>query len=235
VEPRGVAEEPISSELALVDEELARRARAALPDPPWLLPALAELQDAEQVELSRSSLAGRLPDIALAVVLLLALAAFASSFVPSENPSFVTEPARRSAIPGQTQSTTAAAPTRHTKHSDARRAAKPKAAPRPAKVRATPPRPKPARKPNAKPRARTLQRAERVLSWHGYPPAAYYVVYLRRGTTTVYEARTKALTATLPARLRLRPGVYRVLVRPAVPVEAGLVFGPALAKKTIKV
>src|SRR4029450_13591958 len=46
----GVAEEPISSELVLVDEALARRARAALPDPPWLLPALAELRERPEAE-----------------------------------------------------------------------------------------------------------------------------------------------------------------------------------------
>ena len=46
----GVVEEPISSELVLVDPALARRARAALPDPPWLLPALAELQERTPAE-----------------------------------------------------------------------------------------------------------------------------------------------------------------------------------------
>src|SRR5262245_54128690 len=42
----GVVEEPISSELVLVDQALARRARAALPEPPWLLPVLAEVEAA---------------------------------------------------------------------------------------------------------------------------------------------------------------------------------------------
>jgi hypothetical protein len=42
-----LVEEPISAELVLVDRELARRARVALPDPPWLLPVLAEPQQAE--------------------------------------------------------------------------------------------------------------------------------------------------------------------------------------------
>ena len=47
MESTGLVEEPISAELVLVDPELARRARVALPDPPWLLPVLAEQQQAE--------------------------------------------------------------------------------------------------------------------------------------------------------------------------------------------
>jgi hypothetical protein len=206
VEPRGVAQEPISSELALVDEELARRARAALPDPPWLLPVLAEL---------------------------------ASSLLPSESPSFVSERGRRAAVPARTQSTPAAALKPPTTHSTVGRASKPK--PKPAapatRIRTKRARPKPAAKPRAKPkpRARTLRRAERVLAWRRYAPAAFYVVYLRHGPTTIYRARTTRLTATLPARLKLRPGIYRVVVRPAVALEAGIVLAPAVAEKTIRV
>jgi hypothetical protein len=239
VEPRGVAQEPISSELALVDGELARRARAALPDPPWLLPVLAELQEAERAEPPRRSRASRLPAVALAVLLLLMLAALASSFLPSQSPTLVTGPARRAALPAQTRSTPAGAPKRPAKRSEVRRAAKTKPAPPAAGAPAKPlrPKPKPAAKQSArpKPRTRTLRKAERVLRWRRYPPAAYYVLYLRRGAATIYTARTTRLTATLPARLKLGPGTYRVFVRPAVAVEAGIVFGPAVVEKTIKV
>ena len=57
----GVVEEPISSELVLVDQELARRARAELPDPPWLLPAVAELQERTRAEPAVAPAASRSP------------------------------------------------------------------------------------------------------------------------------------------------------------------------------
>ncbi len=241
MEPRGVAQEPISSELALVDEELARRARAALPDPPWLLPVLAELEEEPRAEPPRRSFASRLPVVALTVVALLAVAALASSLLPSESPSFVSERGRRAAVPARTQSTPAAALKPPTTHSTVGRASKPK--PKPAapatRIRTKRARPKPAAKPRAKPkptpRARTLRRAERVLAWRRYAPAAFYVVYLRHGPTTIYRTRTTRLTATLPPRLKLRPGIYRVVVRPAVALEAGIVLAPAVAEKTIRV
>jgi hypothetical protein len=238
VEPRGVAEQPISPELALVDPELARSARAALPDPPWLLPVLAELQEAEKAEPvvveehgPRRSVASSIPAAALVVLLLLALAALASSLFPSQGPSFVTEPARHAAVPPQTQAASTARPK---KHSSPRTPAKPLAPPAPSSHTKTV-RPKPARKHGAKPKPRTLGKAQRVFRWRRYPRAAYYAFYLQRGSTTIYVARTEELTATLPAHLKLSPGTYHVFVRPAVPVDAGIILGDAILKKTIKV
>jgi hypothetical protein len=238
VEPRGVAEEPISPELALVDPELASRARAGLPDPPWLLPVLAKLQEAEKAEpvaveerAPRRSMASSIPAAVLVILLLLGLAVLASSLFPSEGPSFVTEPARRAAVPAQTQ---AASTPRPKKHSNARSPAKPLVPPA-RSSRTTTVRPKPARKHAAKPRPRTLGKAQRVFSWRRYPRAAYYEFYLQRGDTTIYEARTEELTATLPARLKLRPGTYHVFVRPAIPVDAGIILGDAIVQKTIRV
>jgi hypothetical protein len=43
------------------------------------------------------------------------------------------------------------------------------------------------------------------------------------------------LTAALPAGLKLRPGTYQALVRPAIPSDAGIVLGAAILEKTIRV
>lgn len=239
MEPSGVAQEPISSELALVDGELARRARAALPDPPWLLPALAELEEVRRAEPPprRRSLARRLRAAALVVLALLALGALASSFVPSQSPSLVSEPGRRASVPVQTTSTPspAAALKPPTTRANVRHSRKPAPAAPATSVRTTRSRSRSAAKQMPKQTTRTLPKTERVLRWRRYAPAAFYVLALRRGQRTIYKAKTTRLTATMPGRLKLRPGTYRVLVRPAVPVDAGIVFGPAVLHKTIKV
>jgi hypothetical protein len=76
-------------------------------------------------------------------------------------------------------------------------------------------------------------KVERVLSWPPYRGAAYYEVYLRRGATTVYEVRTSKLSA--PIRLKLRPGRYHAFVRPAISTDAGIVLGPAIMDKIVRV
>src|SRR5262249_27939491 len=106
----GVNEGPISSELVLVDQALGRRARAALPDPPWLVPALAELRERPREERVRAPVvepAARPPDrrwrpSAGTVVLVVIAVAFAGvtalAFVPqSHPPSFVKTPVDQSA------------------------------------------------------------------------------------------------------------------------------------------
>ena len=106
----GVVEEPISSELVLVDQALGRRARAALPDPPWLVPALAELREQPREERVQAPIVerpARPPDrrrrpSAGSVVLVAIGLAFAGvaalAFVPqSHGPSFVKAPVDQAA------------------------------------------------------------------------------------------------------------------------------------------
>jgi hypothetical protein len=75
---------------------------------------------------------------------------------------------------------------------------------------------------------------QRVFSWHRAAAAVYYQFYLRRGAATIYQTRTVKLTAALPAGLKLRPGTYQALVRPAIPGDAGIVLGAAILEKTIR-
>jgi hypothetical protein len=83
--------------------------------------------------------------------------------------------------------------------------------------------------------ARMLPAVQRVFSWRRRAAAAYYQFDFQRGGKTIYEARTKKLRAALPARLKLRPGTYTVLVHPAVTTDAGIVLGPPIVVKTIRV
>ena len=254
----GVVEEPISSELVLVDEELALRARDALPDPPWVLPVFAELQEAEKSAASvageerpataavperppRPSIAGRVPAVVLSLLGLVALAALAFSLVWSpQGPTLAARPEEQASLPAPTQSTGAGQAKGSAKRPKARRTATTQATPqvKPAapkvhtQPRATTPAPKRAAKP--KPKPRTVGKAERVFGWPRYPGAVYYQFYLQQGARTIYQARTIRPTAALPARLKVVPGTYRVLVRPAVPSDAGIILGAAIVEKSVK-
>jgi len=73
-----------------------------------------------------------------------------------------------------------------------------------------------------------------VFGWPRYPGAVYYQLYLQQGARTIYQARTIRPTAALPARLKVVPGTYRVLVRPAVPSDAGIILGAAIVEKSVK-
>jgi hypothetical protein len=245
VRPSEVVEEPLSPELVLVDRELARRARAAQPDAPWLLPVLTELQEAElpadprlgpapvAERASRPSIASRVPVGALTVFLLLGLVVLGVSLLPpSPGPSFVTEPAQRAAVPTATRAPSAGSPKQKVRPSNAPRAARPKAGPADSKTQAKPAVPVPRR--SARPRPRAPRKVQRVFSWHRYPAAVYYELHLQRGTTTIYETRTVKLTAALPAGLQLRRGIYHVLVRPAIPSDAGIILGAVIVDKTIR-
>jgi hypothetical protein len=245
-----VTEEPISSELVLVDEALGRRARAALPDPPWLLPALAELRERPREERVQAPVVERparpperrrRPSAGSVVLVVIALAfagVAALAFVPqSHGPSFAEAPVDQAAP---------AAPVRPPV------ATRPKPAPKP-KPKSTPPRqtakPKKVRKapatrvrakhrqskPAVAPKPRTLTRAQRVVTWRRFPAAVYYAVYLQRGAKTLFHAKTVRAGTVLPARLALKPGTYHVVVRPAIPNEAGIILGPTLVRKTVKV
>ena len=89
-------------------------------------------------------------------------------------------------------------------------------------------------KPTATPKPRTLTRAQRTVSWRRYPTAAYYQLYLRRGSMTLYETKTLRPSAMLPAHLTLRPGTYHVVVHPAIPSDAGIILGSAIYRKTMR-
>ena len=253
-----VTEEPISSELVLVDEELALRARGALPDPPWLLPVLAELEEAAKPEppaaeeerpapavvpepAPRPSRA-RIPAAAVVVFLLFALAPLVYlvySLLPvPKGPSLAAEPQQPPTpnVPAPTTTTTTASPNEPlSTGTDVK--PKPVQKPKPAKPKArTKPRPlspAPKRAAKPKPSPRALATAQRVFSWRRYPGAVYYQLYLQRGQKTIYQARTVRPSAVLPARLRVLPGTYKVLVRPAVPSDAGIILGAAILQKTM--
>jgi hypothetical protein len=254
----GVAEEPISSELVLVDEELGRRARAALPDPPWLLPALAELRERPPAERVAAPVAAPVParparppvrrrrPAASSVVLVVIALAFAGvtalAFVPqSRGPSFGTTPVEQAApaVPVRPPAVTRTKPPTKPKPKSTppQRAAKPRKAPRrerpAAKTRpkrhAAKPKPKPA------PTPRGLSNAQRVITWRRNPAAVYYVVYLQRGTKTIFATSSRRRRTVLPVRLALRPGTYHVVVRPAVPSDAGIILAPPILTKTMKV
>jgi hypothetical protein len=258
VESSGVREEPISSELVLVDEELARSARDALPDPPWLLPVLAELREAEKIASPAAASELPVPAVparrrgpsvasraraAAAVVLsllgLVVLGALALSLLPSSRgPTLAARPEEQASLPAPPQSLGAGRPRRAAKHPKARRTATrqatTKAKPTAPKVRTKPRAVTPARERAAKPRPLTVPRAKRVFTWHRYPGAVYYQFYFQQGAKTIYQARTVRPTAALPARLKAVRGTYRVVVRPAVPSDAGIILGGAVFEKTVK-
>src|SRR5262245_35897444 len=240
----GVTEEPISSELALVDQALGRRARAALPDPPWLVPALAELRErppAEPVpapvpeppapapERHRGPSAGT---VVLVVVALAFAAVSALAFVPqSHGPTLVTTPAEQAAPAAPVRPPTATSPGAATKP----KSTQPQRTTTPRKVPATrAPGRRQGSKPAATPKPRVLTRAQRVVTWRRFPAAVYYAVYLQHGANTVYQATTVRPGTVLPARLAGKPGTYHLVVRPAIPNDAGINLGPAIVRKTLK-
>jgi hypothetical protein len=247
----GVAEEPISSELVLVDQALARRARAALPDPPWLVPALAELRQRTPVERAaapvmerpaRPSEGRRRPSAASVVLVVIALAfagVAALAFVPqSRGPSFVTTPVEQAAPAVPVRPPVVAHPKAATKPkpkpTPSRHAAKPRKT-RQREHRAARTRTKRrASRPAPAPKPRALTRTQRVVTWRREPAAVYYAVYLQRGAKTLFETKTVRPVTVLPAHLALRPGTYHVVVRPAIPSDAGIILASAILRKTMR-
>ena len=271
----GALEEPISPELVLVDEDLAARARAALPDPPWLQPAVAEARQRVEVtqavaveeppapEVSRGgprpSLSSHLRATVVFGCALVALVALVSLAL-----ELVAHPARPTLATRRAESEAPALPKKSTSKQAAKRAKVQSAVkPKPARKAKSKPKPMAPRSPKrsksvptrsakrstplasapkhaAKPKARAAVKVgraavkvERVFSWRLYRGAAYYQVYLRRGAATVYEART--LKRTTSIRLKLRPGRYHAFVRPAISTDAGIILGPAIMDKIVRV
>jgi len=114
---------------------------------------------------------------------------------------------------------------------------KPKAAPAKPNVRAKPKpaTPAPKRAAKLKPKPLALTRVQRVFNWHRVPGAVYYQLYLQRGSKTVFQARTVRPTARLPAGLKIRTGTYRVVVRPAVGSDAGIILGAVVLRKAVTI
>ena len=228
-----------------MDQALAHRARAALPDPPWLLPALAALGERPPTEPVserpvRLPARRRRPSAASVILVLVAFAGaglLALAFVPlSRGPSFVTTPVEQAApaVPVRPPAVKRPEAAAKPKPTQPRRAAKPKKTrqgERPAARTRTQPR---TAKRAPPPKPRTLTRAQRTIAWRRYPAAVYYQVYVQRGPKTLYETRTLRPGAVLPARLALSPGTYRVVVRPAIPVDAGIILGSAIFRKTMR-
>jgi hypothetical protein len=256
VDSRGLVEEPISSELVLVDRELALRARVALPEPPWLLPVLAELEHAGTAEAPAAVRERPAPAVAhppppqpvarrpraVAVVLCLVLALAAAALGAwlsdvlraSQSPGVVAGPAQRAAEAAPAQPP-AGGPTTRAKAQHGARPTRKARSLAGQKVHTKPGAAASAPRQAAKPKPRALGKAKRVFSWRRYRAAVYYQFYFQRGAKTIYQARTVKLRAALPARLKLRPGTYRVLVRPAIPSDAGIILGAAIVEKTMRV
>ena len=253
-----LVEEPISAELALVDHELARRARIELPDPPWLLPVLAEQQRAEAARpkaLVEKRPPQHLPRVALRprprkrsstrhhiaatlaggfalLILVVLVASAAELFAGPDELTFSTTPVPHAPAPQPNAQKTKRSK-EPTKRPDQRsgRSAAPKAA-----SPVHPPRARSASAPKrSETKPRTLPAKQRLFSWRRDSAAVYYQLYVQRGSTTVYQARTAKLRVVLPARLKLRPGTYKVLVRPAVTTDTGIILGPEILAKTIRV
>jgi hypothetical protein len=180
----------------------------------------------------------RRPNAGSVVLVVIALAfagVTALAFVPqSHGPSFVKAPVDQAApaVPVRPPAVTRPKAATKPKTTPPRQTAKPK------KERQAPTTRTRAKhresKPALAPTPRGLTRAQRLVSWRRYPAAVYYAVYLQRGPKTLFQTRTVRPGTVLPARLALRPGTYHVVVRPAIPSDAGIILASAIFSKTMR-
>ena len=173
--------------------------------------------------------------VVLVVIALTFAGVTALAFVPqSHGPSFVKAPVDQAApaVPVRPPAVTRPKAATKPKTTPPRQTAKLK------KVRKTPTTRTRAKhresKPALAPNPRGLTRAQRVVSWRRYPAAVYYAVYLQRGPKTLFQTRTVRPGTVLPARLALKPGTYHVVVRPAIPSDAGIILASAIFSKTMR-
>jgi hypothetical protein len=222
--------EPLSPELVLVDEVLAARARALLPDRPWIEPvrlepvpkAAAVAAPAAPFERIPASAAERLEPVATptrrpwgrtAGVALAgaAVVALALDLFPSRGPEPRLAPADRDrSVQRALSPTNAVAATQ----------------PPPVGKSIETPRPKaPAKKPNAAAIAEAENAIDtsRTFVWPEAANAAGYEFQLFRGAQLVFRARATTPRIVLPDRWTyggksdsLRPGTYRWYVWPVV-------------------
>jgi hypothetical protein len=239
-------EEPISAELVLVDRELARRARLALPEPPWLLPVLAEPPQAEAPATRPhrrpvpSHIGAILTGACALLVFVVVMALAADHLSGPEDLTFSTTPsAARQPQPAAAGRAQAGQQTERPERRARRRAERPSVN-APKATSSTKGADSSRRRPVSAPktaaaRPRALAAKQRVFTWRRHGAATYYQLYFQRGAKTIYKARTVKLRLALPARLKLKPGTYTVLVQPAVTTDAGIILGPAVLAKKIRV
>jgi hypothetical protein len=230
------APEPISPELALVDPELAERAREWLPEPAQPPPRAPE-----QPAPSPAPVRTRRRRVRFAfAAALAALAGVAAGAVlrQADEPGPVLAPlsvrAAGSAAPQPEPTTTAAEP-----------------APAPATTPTVPPTITAARQPAATtPATTTAPRAPRAaatattptgpapgtfqpartFAWPPAPNAAYYRVVFRRGGEVEYAAFTNRPRLVLPEGFRWRPGDYTWIVFPGFGARSERRLGDSIVR-----
>jgi hypothetical protein len=234
-----------------------------LPDPPWLVPALAELRQTKPLVVEQPFAAPAAPrplpprrrplhesvlrgiSLAAVTLCLLALAALAASAVhllptESDGPTFASTPTQ-AAEPPQRRSNDrrSATPSKPNPQTSTVKVGPSRSRVRAAKpkARAKPKAVVPARSkaaPKPKPKPRAIPQAQRIFRWAPRASAVYYQFYLLRGGKTIYQTTTLKPLVEWPAGLQVAPGTYRVEVRPAVPGDAGIILGAAIVDRTIR-
>jgi hypothetical protein len=243
VEPRESPTGPITPELALVDPDLAARAREALPEHPWPAPV--------RIEPSSPPPRRGIPVVAAFSILsfLALLATLIVSLLPArDQPTFAADgqsiPPAVSSPRAKAGEPPVPAGTR-TERTEAGTAGKPKPAAKPA---ATTPgvrrreQPREARRARNGGTATARKRREpprfepaRAFGWVAQARAVYYEVTFLRNGQRFYRTRAPRPRLTLPRRIRFRPGVYRWTVRAAIRRGGSTQLGNPIVDSTFRV